>query len=249
MNEKVDGMSNLSGKSRAQYVQKMFGQIASRYDLLNRLMTGGQDIRWRKFVVKKLSPEPDSCYLDIGAGTGDLAYTILSKVPNTGVVAADFTLEMIQIGKLRPWHDKVYWVVADAENLPFKSAVFNGVVSGFLLRNVSNVQKAIGEQVRVLTSGGKIVSLDTTPPSSGLLQPFIWVHLHVIIPLLGRVIAGSVEAYTYLPETTEKFIAAEKLAELIKNSGLTSVGFIRKMFGTVAIHWGKKPGASSQPPA
>ncbi|NPV77157.1 MAG: ubiquinone/menaquinone biosynthesis methyltransferase [Anaerolineae bacterium] len=242
-------MSNLTGRSRALYVQKMFGRIAPKYDLLNRLMTGGQDIRWRKIVIERLSPEPDARYLDIGAGTGDLAYAILSKEPHAEVVAADFTLEMMRIGRLRPFRERIHWVVADAENLPFNGSIFSGVVSGFLLRNVSDAQKAVGEQVRVLEAGGKVVSLDTTPPKSGVLRPFIWVHLHIVIPLLGKLIAGSTDAYTYLPETTEKFLTAEKLAQLIEKSGLSSVGFVRKMFGTVAIHWGTKPGDLPQPPA
>lgn len=249
MNEKAVIVSNLTGKSRAQYVQKMFGQIASKYDLLNRLMTGGQDIHWRGIVVQKLSPEPDARYLDVGAGTGDLAYAILAQQPRALVVAADFTLEMIRIGRLRPFQEKIHWVVADAENLPFKDSIFNGVVSGFLLRNVSDLQKAMGEQVRVLEASGKVVSLDTTPPKSGLLRPFIWVHLHIVIPILGKLIAGSADAYTYLPETTEKFLTAEKLAQLIEKSGLSSVGFLRQMFGTVAIHWGRKPDHLSHPPA
>ena len=227
----------------------MFGQIASKYDLLNRLMTGGQDINWRKVVVEKLSPKPDAWYLDNGAGTGDLAYAILSKEPHAGIVAADFTFEMISVGRLRPCQEKIYWVVADAENLPFRGSVFKGVVSGFLLRNVSDPRRAMGEQVRVLETGGNIVTLDTTPPKSGLLQPIIWVHLHIVIPLLGKLVAGSAEAYTYLPDTTEKFMTAEKLALLIENSGLCAVGFVRKMFGTVAIHWGKKPDVLSDPPA
>ncbi|MCC6147126.1 MAG: ubiquinone/menaquinone biosynthesis methyltransferase [Anaerolineaceae bacterium] len=221
-------------------MQKMFGTIAPKYDLLNRLMTAGQDTHWRKIVVDKSAPKPGEWVLDVGSGTGDLAFAVIKKEHLTKMVAADFTIEMIHTGRLREGQEDIHWVVADAENLPFERDTFAGVVSGFLLRNVPHLQKALEEQVRVLASGGKWVALDTTPPKAGFLRPFIWFHMHIIIPLLGKLIAGNVDAYTYLPETSEKFLSAERLAEAIEKAGIFPVKFIRKMFGTMAIHWGKK---------
>lgn len=218
----------------------MFGQIAPRYDLLNRLMTGRQDIRWRVEVVRRLSPQPANRLLDIGAGTGDLAFAILAQEPAATVIASDFTIEMVRVGKTRENGDRLLWVIADAEHLPFPDRIFDGAVSGFLLRNVSNPGRALGEQTRTLKSGGQLVSLDTTPPKSGLMRPFVWIHLHMIIPALGWLVAGNAEAYTYLPDTTEKFMGAEQLAALMEKAGLETVQFVRKMLGTVAIHWGTK---------
>ncbi len=218
----------------------MFGSIAPKYDLLNRLMTGGQDIRWRKIVINKLAPKPKGLYLDMGTGTGDLAYAIFDREPEAQIIAADFTLEMILVGKHRDHGDEIQWVIADAQKLPFKGSTFDGVVSGFLLRNVPDPIRALQEQARVVIPGGTVVSLDTTPPVINLFYPFIWVHLHVIIPTLGRMITGHTEAYTYLPDTTEKFLTAEKLAGLFEMVGLKPAAFIRKMFGTMAIHWAPK---------
>lgn len=218
----------------------MFGSIASRYDLLNRLMTGGQDIHWRRLVIARLDPKPGKIYLDIGAGTGDLAFTILERSSEARVIAADFTLEMVQVGKNRHNGDRVSWVIADARDLPFKTEGFDGVVSGFLLRNVPDPNRALHEQARVAIVGGRVVSLDTTPPQHGILYPFIWIYLRFIIPAMGRWIAGNSEAYRYLPDSTIKFITAEKLAELFETNGLKPVNFVRKMFGTMAIHWAQK---------
>jgi demethylmenaquinone methyltransferase/2-methoxy-6-polyprenyl-1,4-benzoquinol methylase len=233
-------MTDLSGTERAQYVQRMFGRIAPRYDLLNRLMTLGQDIRWRRETVRHLEIEPGNLILDSGTGTGDLAFEVLRQHPAAGVVASDFTAEMVALGQQRPGGDRISWVIADAQRLPFASGSFDGTVSGFLMRNVPDVDVALGEQQRVLKAGGRVVSLDTTPPRRNLLQPFIKFHLHYIVPLLGRIIAGDPEAYTYLPDSTEQFLTAEKLSECMTAAGFRAVGFVRRMFGTVAIHWGRK---------
>jgi demethylmenaquinone methyltransferase/2-methoxy-6-polyprenyl-1,4-benzoquinol methylase len=152
-------------------------------------------------------------------------------------VAADFTLGMMQAGDLRGHLD---WSAADAMQLPFPDAGFDAVVSGFLMRNVLDVRQALQEQYRVLTRGGRIVILDTTHPHRNLLTPFLWLHLHLVIPLLGTLITGQREAYTYLPDSTEKFLYAEQLASAMREAGFKNVVFRRRMFGTIAIHWGEK---------
>ena len=131
-------------------------------------------------------------------------------------------------------------MIADAQRLPFPPGTFDATVSGFLMRNVPDVDVALGEQRRVLKAGGRVVSLDTTPPRRNLLLPFLEFHLHYVVPLLGRIVAGDPEAYTYLPDSTEQFLTAEKLAERMTAAGFRAVGFVRRMFGTVAIHWGRK---------
>jgi demethylmenaquinone methyltransferase/2-methoxy-6-polyprenyl-1,4-benzoquinol methylase len=217
----------------------MFGRIAGRYDLLNRLMTLGQDVRWRREAIRRLRPANGERFLDIGAGTGDLALEINRQFPGVSTVAADFTTEMIEVGRRRPHGRDVEWVVADAVRLPFADGCFSGVVSGFLLRNLGDLDGSLSEQNRVLRPGSWLVSLDTTPPT-GILSPLVRFHLHTIIPFLGRVLAGDAEAYRYLPDSTEHFADADALADRMRAIGMTDVGFVRRMLKTVAIHWARK---------
>ena len=230
-------MAHLQGQERAQYVQRMFARIAGRYDLMNRLMTGGQDIRWRKQVIKLARLKPNASLLDLGTGTGDLAREALLQEPQAKVTAADFTIEMMRVGKKS---GNLQFSAADALNLPFKDSTFDAVVSGFLMRNVTDIQQALKEQYRALKPGGRIVILDTTRPKKNLLSPFIKFHMHVIIPTLGGILSGVREAYTYLPDTTEGFLTAEELTVRMVAVGFRRVNFERLMFGTIAIHWGEK---------
>ncbi|MCS6908247.1 MAG: ubiquinone/menaquinone biosynthesis methyltransferase [Anaerolineales bacterium] len=220
-------------------VRAMFGRIALRYDRLNRMMTLGQDLRWRKEVVQRAAIPSSGRVLDLGTGTGDLALEVVRYTPAVQVVAADFALPMMQVGR-RGKPAIIRWCAADALSLPFPSESFDAVVSGFLLRNVADLERSLSEQYRVLRTGGKWVSLDTTPPRPNLLLPFIMFHLNFVIPALGRWIAGDGAAYHYLPQTTQSFLSAEELAELLRKVGFCQVGFCRRMFGTVAIHWGRK---------
>ena len=230
-------MTQLTGRERAHYVQSMFTKIAHRYDLMNRLMTGGQDIRWRKEVIQLARLSPNASLLDLGTGTGDLAREALTQVPQARVTAADFTLEMMLVGKQ---NGDLNFSSADALNLPFKDRTFDAIVSGFLMRNVTDVQQALKEQHRTLKPGGRIVVLDTTRPKQNLLTPFIKFHMHVIIPTVGGLLSGMRDAYEYLPDTTEGFLTAEELSVRMVSVGFRKVNFKRLMFGTIAIHWGEK---------
>lgn len=230
-------MTNLTGQERSKYVQSMFTKIAHRYDVMNRLMTGGQDIRWRKQVIKLARLKPCASLLDLGTGTGDLAREALLQEPQAKVTAADFTIEMMRVGKKS---GSLQFSAADALNLPFKDATFDAVVSGFLMRNVTDIQQALKEQYRTLKPGGRIVILDTTRPKKNILSPFIWIHMHFIIPTVGGLLSGERDAYNYLPDTTENFLTAEQLASRMIAVGFTKVNFKRLMFGTIGMHWGEK---------
>ena len=230
-------MTQLTGRERAHYVQSMFTKIAHRYDLMNRLMTGGQDIRWRKDVIHLARLTPNASLLDLGTGTGDLAREALRQFPQVRVTAADFTHEMMRVGKK---NGDLNFSSADALNLPFKDKTFDAVVSGFLMRNVTDVQQGLKEQFRALKPGGRIVVLDTTRPKKNLLSPFIKFHMHVIIPTIGGLLSGMRDAYQYLPDTTEGFLTAEELSVRMVAVGFKRVQFKRLMFGTIAIHWGEK---------
>lgn len=230
-------MTRLTGQERAKYVQTMFTRVAGRYDLMNRLMTAGQDIRWRKRVIELARLRSDSYLLDLGTGTGDLARQALLQFPRAKVMAVDFTFEMMRVGQRR---GPLNFSSADALRLPFKDFSFDAVVSGFLMRNVIDLQKALQEQYRVLKRGGRIVILDTTRPKKNIFSPLVWLHMHLVIPFLGKMLTGAREAYHYLPDSTEKFVTAEELAARMAAAGFKKINYERLMVGTIAIHWGEK---------
>ena len=237
-------MTHLTGKERGEYVQDMFTRIAHHYDLMNRLMTAGQDVHWREQVIRQAALVPTSRLLDLGAGTGDLAREALRQQPEARVVAADFTLEMMRVGQRQTpeseFNGSLPWSAADALNLPFGENVFDAVVSGFLMRNVGDVQQALKEQYRALKPGGRIVILDTTKPRRNLLSPFIWLHMHLVIPLVGGLLSGFRDAYNYLPDSTEAFLTAKEMTVRMAAVGFKKINFEILMFGTIAIHWGEK---------
>jgi demethylmenaquinone methyltransferase/2-methoxy-6-polyprenyl-1,4-benzoquinol methylase len=226
----------------AHQVQRMFGRIARRYDLMNWLMTGGAYRRWQRETVRRLDLAPGACVLDLGCGTGDIALEMSQKEPGATVIAADFSREMLDVARQRPGAERVHWLLADARYLPFASEAFAGLASGYLLRNVPDVDQALAEQWRVLSPGNLVAALDTTPPRRNWLKPLLDFQLKVVIPTLGRMIAGDAEAYTYLPSSTQGFHSAEALAGRFRAAGFQGVSFARRMLGSIAIHWAHKEG-------
>jgi demethylmenaquinone methyltransferase/2-methoxy-6-polyprenyl-1,4-benzoquinol methylase len=224
---------------KADSVRGMFTRIAPRYDLMNRLMTAGQDVRWRREVIRRAGLPPHARLLDLGAGTGDLAREALLQHPDCQPTAADFTLAMMLAGQGHT-PPGLTWTGADAACLPFPDESFHAVVSGFLLRNVADLQRSLQEQRRVLKPGGRLVALDTTRPRRHLFTPLVQFHMHAVIPALGWLITGQRDAYTYLPNSTESFLRAEELAARLAAAGFRQVAFRRLMLGTIAIHWGVK---------
>jgi demethylmenaquinone methyltransferase/2-methoxy-6-polyprenyl-1,4-benzoquinol methylase len=234
-------MAHLTGQERADYVQDMFARIAGRYDLMNRLMTGGQDIRWRRFVIEQAQLPVNGRLLDIATGTGDIALEGLAQTPGLQAIGGDFTLEMMQAGKRHPQRQAIRWTGADTLALPFPDNTFDAVTSGFLMRNVIDVPGAFREQMRVTKPGGRVVVLESSPPKANALRPFILIHLNYVIPTLGRLITGEREAYSYLPDSTQQFQSPESLTAIMQQVGLTNVSYKMFMFGTIAIHVGQKP--------
>ncbi len=234
-------MAHLTGEERAKYVQNMFARIAGRYDTMNRLMTFGQDIRWRRFVIKQANLPENGRLLDIATGTGDIAHEGLKQVPGLQAIGGDFTIEMMLAGKQYPDRAPIKWVVSDTLALPFPDNYFDAVTSGFLMRNVIDVPGACREQMRVTKPGGRIVVLESSPPKDNLLKPFIRFHLNTVIPTLGKLVSGDSAAYQYLPESTQQFKGPDELANIMREAGMVNVTYKLFMFGTIAIHTGQKP--------
>ena len=222
-------------------VRAMFDRIAGRYQLMNALMTFGRDRAWRRAVVLAAGLPAGGRLLDLASGTGDIALEALRIVAGVRVTAADFSLEMMRVGRQRRGGERIAWCAADALSLPFADASFDAVTSGYLLRNVADRAGAFREQARVVRPGGHVVCLDTSPPPPSPLRPLVLFHLRRIIPLLGRLIAGDRSAYAYLSASTEGFKAPDELAAIMREAGLTGVAYRRFMAGTIAVHAGMRP--------
>jgi demethylmenaquinone methyltransferase/2-methoxy-6-polyprenyl-1,4-benzoquinol methylase len=238
-------MTNTLETKHAHFVRDMFARISRRYDLLNRLMTFGLDLGWRQRAVRLLDLSSSARILDVGAGTGDLSLEALRRQADAMVVAVDFTPEMMARARDREGSSAIHWVLADAEHLPFAADAFDGVMSGFLLRNLNGVDQALDEQARILRPAGRMVSLDAVAAMNRRRNPILYVYFRIIIPLLGRLVAGDAEAYNYLPASMDAFLSAKELADRMTQIGFEDVVTTELMFGSVAIHTGRKAGSGS----
>ena len=220
-------------------VQKMFDAIAGRYDVMNRVMTLGQDQRWRRFVVKKAGDPNGRMTLDLATGTGDIA-ALMVDTYDAEVIGADFSLNMLKEARNRFATKSINWQACDANILPFVDGVFDSVTFGYLLRNVDDTMRVLKEVFRVLRPGGRVVCLDTTPPAKNMIYPFLQFYFRFCIPAMGKFIADDETAYAYLTGSTMEFYEAEELSNLLKEAGFMQVSFKKFMFGTIAVHWGEK---------
>ena len=222
------------------FVNQMFARIAPTYDLMNRLMTFGQDPTWRRELLRLAGTPPHGRLLDVGSGTGDIAYAEMQRNPSVQAIGSDFTYEMMAAGVDKMPGLALPFVQADTFTLPFAADTFDAVVSGFLVRNVVDRVAAFREMARVTKPGGRVVCLETTPPTNALLTPLFKFYFFRVVPLIGGLIARDRQAYSYLPQSTVDFPAPDELARLMEQAGLHHVFYVEKMFGAVAIHVGTK---------
>jgi len=235
----------------------MFGRIARRYDLMNRLMTLGRDRTWRRYTVQQLDFGLGSCgappesrtqnpeskiVLDVATGTGDMALEVLRQHPDAQVVGLDFAPEMLALAreKADTPAPRLTWVIADAMRLPFADASFDGVVTGFALRNVTDIRAAFTEMARVTRPGGRIASLEIAKPRLPIFRWLFGLYFYRIVPLIGSLITGQRAAYTYLPDSLTTFLAPGEIAAVMRQAGWGQVRHHRLMLGTVTVHAGIK---------
>ncbi|MBI2755726.1 MAG: ubiquinone/menaquinone biosynthesis methyltransferase [Chloroflexi bacterium] len=229
-----------SAEDKPRYVARMFGRIAHRYDLMNALMSLGMDRGWRGIVADEASVEGARRVLDVGTGTGQVALTLRERMSvGASVVGVDFAEPMLRAGSPSV-AGAVHLGAADALRLPFPAETFDAVVSAYLVRNLVDVHAGLREQVRVLRRGGRLVVLEITPGPGGILRPLFRLYFRGIVPLLGRLVAGESEAYTYLPESAAAFLQPERLADLLRDAGVQDVRVQRVGLGSVAITSGTK---------
>jgi demethylmenaquinone methyltransferase/2-methoxy-6-polyprenyl-1,4-benzoquinol methylase len=248
-------------EQKAVYVRDMFGRIAQRYDLMNRLMTFGRDRAWRRYTVAQLGLEAEDAdtrlVLDVATGTGDLAFETLDQHPAVHVVGLDFVPEMLDLarqkasaraesdlGVHRPEETKrsasgsLDLLAGDALQIPFSSATFDGVVTGFALRNVTDIPAAFAEMARVTKKGGHVACLEIAKPRTPFFNRLFAVYFYQFVPLLGGWITGQRSAYAYLPHSLSAFLNPDEIASVMSQTGWQDVRYKRLMLGTVAVHTG-----------
>ncbi len=230
-----------SNPNKSEQVRAMFARIAHRYDLMNRLMTGGLDLRWRQQAIQACALPPDAWVLDVGAGTGDLAAEALRQRPGALVVGCDFTLPMMLRGRMKPGRDRIRWVGGDALRLPFPDEQFDAVVSGFVMRNVADLDQAFREQSRVVRPSGRVACLEAIRPPRRWWTPLYRFYFHRTVPWMGAIVAGDRAAYTYLPQSVEGFFTLEELARAMIRAGLILQEARTFLLGTVALIVSMKP--------
>jgi demethylmenaquinone methyltransferase/2-methoxy-6-polyprenyl-1,4-benzoquinol methylase len=232
----------LDGVEKARFVSAMFSRIARRYDLMNSLMTLGMHHAWRRMAARQTIASPDGPALDLATGTGDLALELAEVHPHRAVIAADFSMGMLAIArtKLRALEQpkRIRLMAADALALPFETRTFACVTSAFLLRNLADLEQGLREMRRVSRPGGRVVALEITQMSTPGFTALFRFYFHRVVPWVGQLVGGDREAYTYLPQSVDRFVTPTELARLMEKVGLRGVTYRRLGLGTVTVHTG-----------
>jgi demethylmenaquinone methyltransferase / 2-methoxy-6-polyprenyl-1,4-benzoquinol methylase len=229
------------GPEKRAYVRDIFTAIAPTYDRLNRIISLRLDQRWRRVAVRRLGWErrPDGMYLDLCAGTLDFAATLARQPGFRGrIVGADFVAPMLRLGRHKT--PRVAPVGADALELPFPDAAFDGAMVGWGLRNLVDLDGGLAEAARVLRPGGRLVILDMALPTQPQLRRAYEFYFRRVLPWVGRRISKHTTAYTWLPESTYAFPPPPELARRMTRRGFRDVSYIGFMGGVCALHMGTR---------
>lgn len=232
--------------SKARYVRNLFSKVPLEYDLLLGLLSFGQDKKWRAFVVQQAKPQSDSLVLDVATGTGLLASDFAKAITNTGlVVGVDLTLSMLRTAKERllrkGFTGRTDWVLARAENLPFRENRFRSATISLALRNVSDAQLTLGEMARVALPGGVVISLDFARPPNKIFRLFYYDYLLGLFPIFGRMVSKAWgKTLSYLGRSILKSRTGPQIAAIMTRVGLSDIEPVPLTQGIVYAVYGKK---------
>jgi demethylmenaquinone methyltransferase/2-methoxy-6-polyprenyl-1,4-benzoquinol methylase len=224
-------------------IAEMFDRVAPRYDALNRILSGGRDVGWRRRAIALARLGPREVALDVGAGTGDLSFGLLAvSDPSARIIAMD--LSPVMLDMLRRRADvrearRVAPLLANAERLPFADGSFDRVVAGFAVRNFGDLTLGLREVRRVLRSGGRAVVLELSTPPNPLVGALYRLYFEQLSPRIAALLGGDAAAYHYLPRSVAAFPGADALAERMRDAGFARVRYERLSFGIAAIHVGE----------
>lgn len=244
MKENIDTVTpyKQSEMGKKQQVERMFDNIAHRYDFLNRFLSLGIDSVWRRKAIKILNTVKPKSVLDIATGTGDVAFEIQKKLETEKLVGLDLSEGMLKYAreksKKRGLEDKITFIKGDSENLEFKDNSFEGVIVSFGVRNFENINKGLSEIYRVLKPGGKLVILEFSKPKKFPVKNLYNFYFTNILPLWGKLISKDQSAYTYLPESVKAFPEGNEFCRIMEQQGFTKVEQKPLTFGICTIYSG-----------
>jgi demethylmenaquinone methyltransferase/2-methoxy-6-polyprenyl-1,4-benzoquinol methylase len=237
MNTSISHLPSLDEKPT--YVREMFSDTAHRYDLMNRLMTVGQDQRWRRMVIEACHLPPNGRLLDVATGTADIALEAIKQHPDVTVFGSDFTREMMLVGQMKDTGKRISFIEADAMQLPFPDDSFDAACSGFLMRNVTDIATTFAEQKRVVKPGGRVVCLEITRPATPIWRDLFHLYFHKFVPRITALMSSNKSAYDYLPASTLAFPRPPELKSMMGSVGIKNISYRTLMLGTIAIHVGE----------
>ena len=239
------GFRDVDPADKAGMVRGVFESVASRYDLMNDLMSAGVHRLWKSVLIDLLAPRDGEHFIDVAGGTGDIAFRILARLKqraDASVTVCDLTPAMLETGRARAIDrgllQGIDWIAGNAESLPFADRSFDAYTIAFGLRNVTHIDKALAEARRVLKPGGRFFCLEFSHVASEPLSKLYDLYSFELLPRLGQWVAGDRDSYQYLVESIRRFPPQRELAVMIEAAGLARVKFRNLTGGIAAIHSG-----------
>ena len=234
------GFETIPEAEKAGRVQGIFTSVASRYDLMNDLMSGGLHRIWKDAAVDWLAPRAGMRHLDVAGGTGDIAFRILRRAPSAHVTVLDLTESMLVEGRARAeaqsFGPRLSWVAGDAMQLPFPDATFDAYTISFGIRNVTRPEVALAEAFRVLRRGGRLLVLEFSQVPVPLLQKAYDLYSFNVIPRMGEAVTGDRASYQYLVESIRRFPDQDRFLSMIREAGFGNASYRNLSLGVAAIH-------------
>ncbi|MCB2067300.1 MAG: bifunctional demethylmenaquinone methyltransferase/2-methoxy-6-polyprenyl-1,4-benzoquinol methylase UbiE [Defluviimonas sp.] len=238
------GFQTVAEGDKAGMVHGVFTRVASRYDVMNDLMSGGIHRAWKTAMMDWLAPRPGQRLLDVAGGTGDIAFRFLGRAPGASATVLDMTEQMLIEGRKRAeaenLADRLDWIVGDAMALPFEDESFDVYTISFGIRNVTRIADALSEACRVLRPGGRLMVLEFSQLPNPALQSAYDRYSFNVIPLMGQLVANDRASYQYLVESIRRFPDQESFAAMIRAAGFEQVRYRNLTMGVAALHSGWK---------
>jgi demethylmenaquinone methyltransferase/2-methoxy-6-polyprenyl-1,4-benzoquinol methylase len=229
---------------KGERIREMFSSIASRYDLLNRLLSFGIDTRWRRYAVKLVKYHKDGRILDIATGTGDMTFEIAATTPaSVTIVGIDFCKEMIEIATAKMersiYSKRITYAIAPCEAIPFPEGSFDSATIAFGIRNLDDRNQGLQEIYRILKSGGRVIILEFSTPRAKFIRTIYHWYFCRLLPVIGGLFS-KFDAYKYLPESVLEFPTQEDFKQTMATAGFCNIVHYTQTFGIVTIYVGEK---------